>query len=157
MHDCKIYGLPTNPAAMQTQGHAGGNSSSASCPGKKGPANQNSESEVHIGIRNEEADKLATAATDSSKCSQEDAIGHEGLRGLYWPVQTIVKMSNDGNDAAERWPAGDLTSALKKAIRPIWQAGDANTTLCVDLWNRVKSKLLPNITEYLWTSPHTTQ
>ena len=51
---------------MQTQGHAGGNSSSASCPGKKGPANQNSESEVHIGIRNEEADKVATAATVSA-------------------------------------------------------------------------------------------
>ena len=37
------------------------------------------------------------------------------------------------------------------------QAGNANTTLYVDLWNQVESKLLPNITEYLWTSPHTTQ
>ena len=41
----------------------------------------------HIGIQeNEEADKLATAATDPSKCSQEYAIGHEGLQGLYWPI-----------------------------------------------------------------------
>ena len=56
----------------------------------------------HIGIQgNEEADKLATAATDSSKCSEEYAISHEGLQGLYWPVQTVEKMSNDGNDAAE--------------------------------------------------------
>ena len=41
-----IYGLSTNPAAMQTHGHAGGHSSSTSCPSKKGPANQNSESEI---------------------------------------------------------------------------------------------------------------
>ena len=53
--------------------------------------------------------------------------------------------------------AGDLTSALKKAFCPNCQAGNANTTLYVDLWNQVESKLLPNITEYLWTSPHTTQ
>ena len=53
--------------------------------------------------------------------------------------------------------AGDVTSALKKAVRPNCQAGNANTTLYVDLWNKVESKLLPNITEYLWTSPHTTQ
>ena len=73
----------------------------------------------HIGIQgNEEADKPATAATDPSKCSQEYAIGHEGLQGLYWPVQTVEKMSNDGNDAAEKWMAGDLTSALKKAVHP---------------------------------------
>ena len=115
----------------------------------------------HIGIQgNMEADKLATAATDSSKCSQEyaiDAIGHEDLQGLYWPVQTVEKMSYDGNVAAEKWQAGDLITALKKAVRPKRQAGNANITLYMDLWNQVKSKLLPNITEYLWTSPHTTQ
>ena len=55
----------------------------------------------HIGIQgNEEADKLATAATNSSKCSQEYATGHEGLQGLYWPVQTVEEKSNDGNNAA---------------------------------------------------------
>ena len=38
----------------------------------------------HLGIKeNEEADMLATAATGSSKCSQEYAIGHEALQGLY--------------------------------------------------------------------------
>ena len=34
----------------------------------------------HIGIQgNEEADELATAATDSSKCSEEYATGNAGL------------------------------------------------------------------------------
>ena len=66
-------------------------------------------------------------------------------------------MSNDGNNAVEKWLAGDLTSALNKAVRPKRQAGNANTTLYVDLWNQVESKLLPNIAEYLWTSLHTTQ
>ena len=46
---------------------------------------------------------LAAAATDSSNFPQEYAIGHKGLQGLYWPVQTVAKMSNDGNDAAEKW------------------------------------------------------
>ena len=66
-------------------------------------------------------------------------------------------MSNGGDDAAEKWQAGDLTSALKRAVRSKCQAGNANTTLYVDLWNEVESKLLPNITEYLGTSPHTIQ
>ena len=112
----------------------------------------------HIGIQgDEEADRLATAATDSSTCSQEHAIDNEGLQGLYWPVQTVGKMSNHGNDVTEKWQAGDLTTALKKAFRPKRQAGNASITLYVDQWNKVESKLLPNITEYLWTSPHTTQ
>ena len=99
----------------------------------------------HIGIQgNEEADDLATATTDSSKCSQEYTIGHEGLQGLYCSVQTVEKKSNDGNDGAEKWMAGDLTSALKKAVRPKSQAGNANTTLYVDLWNLVESKLSLN-------------
>ena len=105
----------------------------------------------------EEADKLATAATDSGKCSQEYAHGYEGLQGLYGRVQTVEKTSNGGNDVVEQWLAGDLTSALKKAVRPKCQAGNANTNLYVDLWNQVHSKLLPNITEYIWTSPHTTR
>ena len=50
-----------------------------------------------------------------------------------------------------------LTSALKKIVRLKYQAGNANITLYVDLWNQVESKRLRNITEYLWTSPHTTQ
>ena len=66
-------------------------------------------------------------------------------------------MGNDGNNAAEKWLAGDLPSALNKAVRPKCQAGNANTTLYVDLGDQVESKLLPNITEYLWTSPHATQ
>ena len=112
----------------------------------------------HIGIQgSEEADKLATAAIDSSKCSQEYAIGHEGLQSLYWPAQIVEKMSNDGDDVAEKWQAGDLTLALKKVVRSKCQAGNANTTLYVDLWNEVESKLIPNITEYLRTSPHTIQ
>ena len=107
----------------------------------------------HIGLYfqgDEEGDK---STTDSSKCSQKCAINHEGLQGLYWPVQTTEKMSNDGNDAAEKWMAEDLTNA----VRPRCQAGNANTTLLVDLWDQVESKLLPSISEYLWTSPHTTQ
>ena len=88
----------------------------------------------HIVLQgNEEADKLATAATDSSKCSQECRIGHVGLQGLYLPVQLIEKMNNHGDDAVEKWPAGDLTSALKKAVCPKCQAGNANTTLYVDI------------------------
>ena len=88
---------------MQTQGHAGGRSRLASCPCKKGPTNQILKVKSHIRIQgNKETDKLATAATDSSKCSQEYAIGHEGLQGLYWPVQTVEKMSNGGNDAAAK-------------------------------------------------------
>ena len=110
----------------------------------------------HIGIQgNEKANKLATAATKSSKCSQEYAIGHEGLQGLYWPVQTVEKMRNDGNDAAEKWPAGDLTSTLKKAVRQKCQAGNANTTLYVDVWTQGESKLLPNISEYTYGHPRT--
>ena len=59
-------------------------------------------------------------------------------------------MSNDAaENAAEKWLAGDPTPALKKAVGPECQAGDANTTLYVDLWNQVHSKLLPNITDYL--------
>ena len=35
----------------------------------------------HVGTQeNEKADKLATAATEPSKCSQEYAIGQEGLQ-----------------------------------------------------------------------------
>ena len=44
----------------------------------------------HIGIQGtEEADEVATAATDSSKCSQDYTISHMGLQSLYWPVQTV--------------------------------------------------------------------
>ena len=43
---CEIHGLSTNPAAMQIQCRAEGNGSSTPCPSKKGPANQNSESEI---------------------------------------------------------------------------------------------------------------
>ena len=56
----------------------------------------------HIGIQGyEEADKLSIAATDPSKCSQEYAVGHEGLQGLYWPVQKVERMNNEGNNAAK--------------------------------------------------------
>ena len=73
----------------------------------------------HIGIQgNEEADKLATAATDSSKCSQDYAIGHEGLQGLYWPAQTIEKMSNDGNVAAENGWQGTSHQLSRKPSAP---------------------------------------
>ena len=53
----------------------------------------------------------------------------------------------DGNDAAEKWMAGDLKLP----------SGQCKRYLYVDLWNQVESKLLPSITEYLWTSPHATQ
>ena len=76
---------------------------------------------------------------------------------LLLPLQTVEMMNNGGNNAAGKWMAGDLTSALKKAARPDCQAGNANNTLYVDLWTQVESELFPNITEYLWGSPHTTQ
>ena len=78
---------------------------------------------------------------------------------LFWSKKKAVAFacSSSENPTAEKWLAGYLTSALKKAVRPKCQAGNANTTLYVDLWNQAESKLLPNITEYLWTSPHTTQ
>ena len=101
---------------------------------------------------------MATGATDFSKCSQEYGIGHNGKQGLYWPIQKVEKMSNDGNNAARKWLAGNRTSALKEAVRPKCRAGNTNTSLCVDLSTQVESNLLPNITdpnitEYLWTSP----
>ena len=42
----KYINPKANPAAMQTQGHAGGHDKSAPCSSKKAPAKQNSESEV---------------------------------------------------------------------------------------------------------------
>ena len=113
----------------------------------------------HIGVQgNEEAVKLATAATDPSKCKY--IIGHEGLLGLYWPVQTVEMNNNESNSAANKWMAGELTIALKKAVRPKCQAGNAsnaNATLYVDLGTQVEIILLPNITDYLWTPLHSTQ
>ena len=41
-----IFWTVLQPAAMRAQGHAGGHSSPTSCPRKKWPADQNSESEV---------------------------------------------------------------------------------------------------------------
>ena len=52
-------------------------------------------------------------------------------------------MNNEGNNAAEKWLAGEFTSALKKAVQPKCQASNANTTLYVDQWTQVTSKLLP--------------
>ena len=78
-----------------------GHSSPTSCPRKKRPANQNSESEVPYRMQgNKEAHKLATAATDPSECSRQYGIGHEGLQGFYWPVQTEI-VNNQGKDAAK--------------------------------------------------------
>ena len=74
----------------------------------------------HIKIqRKKKADKSATAATNVSKCSQRNTVSHTvhtGLQDLYWPVQAVEKMNNEGNNVAEGWLAGDLTSALKKVL-----------------------------------------
>ena len=52
-------------------------------------------------------------------------------------------MSNDGNNAAEKWLAGDLTSALEKAVRPKCQADNANITLYVDLRTNLRANYFP--------------
>ena len=103
---------------------------------RKGLQNQNSERESHIETKgNEEANKLATAAIDPRKCSQKYAVCHEGLQGLYWPVEAVKKMNQEYNKAVKNGLAGDLTSALTKAACQNCQAGQANTTLHVKILN----------------------
>ena len=50
---------------------------------------------------NNEVDRLAADAADPAV-------------GLPWIVQAVKRMSNERNDAAEYWIAGDFLSALKK-------------------------------------------
>ena len=45
-----------------------------------------------------EANDLATGAADPNTCYQEYAIGHKGLQSIYWPVQTVERMDNEGMD-----------------------------------------------------------
>ena len=78
--------------------------------GRKGLQTRILKVKSNVGTQgNKEVNKLVTAATDLCKCSQEYAIGQEGLQGLYWPVLTVEMMSNEDNDAAKKWLAGGLT------------------------------------------------
>lgn len=63
-------------------------------------------------------------------------------------------MNNEGNVAARNWPAGDLKSAPNNAVCARCQAGNANSSMLVDLYRyiygtQIRSKLLPYISAYL--------
>ena len=64
------------------------------------------------------------------------------------------KMRNKSNPATE---IGQQETSHQPSQSSKCQAGNANTTLYVGLWNKVRSKLLPNITEHLQTFLYTTQ
>ena len=48
--------------------------------------------------------------------------------------------------------AGNLNAALEQAVHPKCQAGNANKTLHVKLWEQVQAKLLPHTAQHIWTS-----
>ena len=107
----------------------------------------------HIGIKgNEEADKLATEAVKPEGCSEEYTIGREGLHGLHWPTINIDKPNSDGTHRTEEHMTGNLNAALKRAVHHECQAGNANKTLYVELWEQVQAKLLPHTAQHIWTS-----
>ena len=68
----------------------------------------------------------------------------EQAQYLYAPLRATHR--------TEEHMAGKINATLKRAVYPKCQAGNANKTLYVKLWEQVQAKLLPHTAQHIWTS-----
>ena len=110
----------------------------------------------HIGIiGNEEADKLARSAAESSRKSDAHVRVAGAFGDCFWLAvereeENITREGHTGESSHQM--VSNLHTALKSAARPSCQTGMTNETMYVRIWKDVKEDLDLKASNAFWTS-----